>query len=161
MTRQELKDVISRAFSDVQLGSGIGLWEGDAIDDYRSEAEQTIARLRDEKLDWSRISADSLYRCEVSLCYFDAEGMRFHLPAFLLAEIDGELNSGPLFHLTSLDEFALSKFALFTVEQRRAVVAFLRWCLENPDYECSCTEINRALDEYWDAESNLRIRTLP
>lgn len=102
MITQALKDLIAEAFQGVQLGSGVGLWQGEAIDDYKSEAAQAIERLKDEKLDWSKIPDEHLYGCELSLCYFDPEGMRFHLPAFLLAEIDGKTNTGPLFHLTSL-----------------------------------------------------------
>jgi len=151
MITQALKELIAEAFQGVQLGSGVGLWQGEAVDDYKSETEQAIERLKDEKLDWSKIPDEHLYGCEVSLCYFDPEGMRFHLPAFLLAEIDGKTNTGPLFHLTSLDEYALSKFALLTEPQRVSVIAFLRWCLENPDYESSRADIERALREYWEA----------
>jgi len=152
MTSQELKNLISDAFRGVQLGSGIGLWEGEAIDDYKSDGEQTIERLKDEKLDWSRIPADALYRCDASLCYMDAEGVRFHLPAFMVAEIDGKTNSGPVFHLTSLDDYALAKFELLTEQQRFAVIAFLRWCLESRDYEYCYKNIGRALNEYWDVK---------
>ena len=85
---QEMKDIqtqIQDAFTDVVLGEGVGLWQAQGIDDYKSLAECLILRERDEKLDWSKISAKDLNMCNSSLSFFDAQGMHFHLPAFLIA----------------------------------------------------------------------------
>lgn len=36
-------------------------------------------REKDEKDNWERISVEDLNNCRDSLCFMDAEGMRFHL----------------------------------------------------------------------------------
>src|SRR5450631_1381037 len=84
---------IRQAFHDVALGDGTGLWEAQSIDDYEDEKCQSKARSRDEKLDWSRISSDDLKRCDSSLSFFDANGMRFHLPAYMIDRIQRRLLS--------------------------------------------------------------------
>ena len=79
---------IREAFAGVALGDGIGLWQGQALDDYADDAIIAESRSRDETEEWTRLSAGDLNRCHSSLSFFDAAGMRFHLPAFLLSELD-------------------------------------------------------------------------
>jgi hypothetical protein len=55
--------------------------QAQAIDDYEDEATCGRHLQDDEKEDWSRIPIEGLNRCNSSLSFFDAEGMRFHLPA--------------------------------------------------------------------------------
>jgi hypothetical protein len=83
LTKQEVASHIREAFHGVTLGNGIGLLEGQGLDDYEDEATRKAYRERDEKHDWERIPVEALNRCQSSLSFFDAEGMRFHLPAFI------------------------------------------------------------------------------
>lgn len=87
--------LISEAFAGVRLGKGVGLEEGQAIDGYADEETRARYRARDEKEDWSRIPAKRLIDWSSSLSFFDPAGMRFHLPAFLMADLQGR-------HLQSL-----------------------------------------------------------
>src|SRR5690242_3758393 len=98
--KDEILDLIRNAFRGVTLGSGIGLWEGQAIDDYEDAETREKYRQRDEKCDWERLSIEDLNRCQSSLSFFDPEGMRFHLPAFVIAEIEDKMDIGCIFHLT-------------------------------------------------------------
>ncbi len=149
LTKQEVGAHIREAFRGVRLGSGVGLLEGQAIDDYADDATRKAYREQDEKNDWQRISVDALNRCNSSLSFLDAEGMRFHLPAFLIAELNGELNVDPIFHLTQLDDYAKSKLATLSSEQRKAVREFLLFLRDDPDYEFDRPQIERALSDYW------------
>lgn len=151
ITRDELRHAIRQAFAGVVLGDGIGLWEAQAIDDYSDDERRREQRLRDEREDWSRIPAESLRYADSSLSFFDAAGMRFHLPAFLLAELDGSSNGGPLFALTHVWEIRL--FALLSADQRRVVRQLLEWCLEQQEYEYEHDAIRRALTDYWPSVS--------
>ena len=87
---KKISSVIEKAFFCVKLGSGVGLFEGQALDDYESEEEQKRKRERDEEEDWRRIEAKHLNACHSSLSFFDPLGMRFHLPAFICCELRGE-----------------------------------------------------------------------
>lgn len=149
---QEVARAIEAAFADVTLGKGIGLQEGQGLDDY--EAAATCARYRtgDEKEDWHRIPAEALNRCHSSLSFFDAEGMRFHLPAFLLADLRGDYGMGMAFRLTHRWENFEIQFSLLSPEQRRAVRHYLLYIADDPDYQFDRPEILRALNDYWRTE---------
>lgn len=148
MKKEDLINKIKIAFSDVTLGDGIGLWEAQAIDDYEPESVQRKNKQKDKKTDWSSFNYAELQRCRSSLSFFDASGMRFHLPAFLIGSIKGELVD-PVFHLTQLDDYAKSKLTTLNAEQREAVVAYLNWCVQSTEYQFEHVTIKRALDKYW------------
>lgn len=148
MNKESVFNEMKAAFSGVTLGNGVGLWEAQAIDDYESTEVQIRNRGRDEKEDWSRLSYDELQRCHSSLSFFDAEGMRFHLPAYIVASLGNKVDD-PIFHLTQLDDYATSRLAALNHAQRQAIVMYLNWCLEQEEYDFEHPAIRRALSEYW------------
>lgn len=154
--KEEIVTEIREAFRGITLGSGIGLYQAQGIDDYADAATCERYREQDEKQDWEKISADDLNRCYSSPCFFDAEGMRFHLPAFLIAELDGELGVDPLFHLTQLDDYAKSKLVLLSPAQREAVRHFLLFIKDDPRHEFDRQNIEWALAEYWNGDGDRR-----
>ena len=85
--------------------------------------------------------------CNSSLSFFDPKGMRFHLPAYLIAQISGEFD-GLEYRLTQLDG-RRSNFALFSEEQREAVRRFLRFIVTDSDYKDDWKDIQKALAGYW------------
>lgn len=143
-----LIDIVRKAFANVKLDDGIGLWEAQAIDDYEPESTQRAKRATDEKESWGSIPSHELQRCHSSLCFFDAKGMRFHLPAFIVASIRGEVDD-PVFHLTNLDEYSASKLTALNAAQKQAVSEYLTWCSEQEDYDFERPSIKEALDNYW------------
>lgn len=149
MTRAELIDAIRQAFAEVTLEDGIGLHEAQAIDDYEDHWVQKNHRKNDEKQDWNKIPVSQLIACRSSLSFFDAKGMRFHLPAFLIAELEQPLDSGVVFQLTQSDAFSLDRFLLLSSEQTHAVVEFLWAILKDPDYTYDHPQVENALENYW------------
>jgi hypothetical protein len=151
MTQQE-SHVLHRirvAFAGVTLGTGVGLREAQGIDDYADEQTRAAYRSQDEEDDWARISVDDLDSCYSSLSFFDADGMRFHLPAYLVADLNGSLRTASvLFHLCYLAS-AESHFATLTEAQREAVREFLLLRLSDPHWEFDHSMIETALREYW------------
>ena len=97
--RASLISDITSAFAGVRLGGGVGLFEAQGLDDYADAAERKALRERDEKDDWTVLSADALNRANSSLSFFDADGMRFHLPAYLVADLRGDYKFGVVFTL--------------------------------------------------------------
>jgi hypothetical protein len=140
---------IREAFSGVTLGHGVGLQHAQGLDDYEDEETCAKWRLEDEKEDWSRISSHRLNVCNSSLSFFDAEGMRFHLPAHLIADLKGEYGFGMAFCLTHLSDYKEQQFALLTATQRKVVREYLRFILEEPDYEFERPDVERALLGFW------------
>ena len=75
--------------------------------------------------------------------------MRFHLPAFIVANLDNKVDD-PVFHLTQLDDYAKSKLTTLNPAQRKAIVTYLNWCLGKEEYEFEYEPIRKALSEYWE-----------
>jgi hypothetical protein len=146
---QEVARVIEAAFAGVTLGGGVGLQQGQGLDDYADDTTLAAYRENDEKDDWHRIPAEALNHCHSSLSFFDAEGMRFHLPAFLLADLRGDYGMGMAFCLTHRWENFEMLFSLLSSEQRSAVRAYLLHIADDPDYQFDRSDILRALDDYW------------
>jgi hypothetical protein len=146
---QALVALVREAFSSVILEDGIGLREAQGIDDYADEQTCAAYRASDEKLDWSRIPIDELNACYSSLSFFDAKGMRFHLPAFLIAELSGEYHQDMSLQLAYLNDYSIAQYGLLSPAQRAAVRAYLQFILRDPRYGFSHPQVRRALDEYW------------
>jgi hypothetical protein len=140
---------INEVFRDVKLGAGVGLYEGQAIDDYESDEERALKRAKDEKEDWRKIPTTHLNACNSSLSFFDAEGMRFHLPAFICCDLRGEYALELEFSLTGLDDWKKKKFSLLTVAEKAAVAEYLEFLAEDVAGEFSLDAIGKALDEFW------------
>lgn len=138
-------ELIRAAFQGVVLGDGIGLRQADGIDGYLNEQKLAELRSQDEKLDWSAIPSEDLDRYYVSLTFFDADGMRFHLPAYLIADLRGELfMADVLDYLTGG-----SRFNNFSNAQRSAVKEFLWLRLADAASATEHARIEAALLDYW------------
>lgn len=148
---QEVCHAIETAFAGVKLGGGVGLWQAQGIDDHADAGTCAAYRAKDEKKDWRCIPTKALRECNSSLSFFDAEGMRFHLPAYLIADLRGEYGFGMAFCLAHLSDHSIGKFVLLSPEQRAAVRLFLLHILEDRDHKLDRPHIQLALAEYWTA----------
>jgi hypothetical protein len=147
--RDEIIAEVREAFRGVKLGDGVGLHQGQAIDDWEDQATQLSERQKDEKENWEVIPTETLNLCHSSLCFFDAEGMRFHLPAFIIGDLRDELGCDAVFHLTELTDYALSKLTALTVAQHNAIRHYLLLVMNEPNYEFDRPAIESALSTYW------------
>ncbi len=152
-SKDQIIEKIETAFSGVVLGQGTGLFEAQALDDYESEEVQKKRREEDEKINWDSISYEVIQSCHSSLSFFDADGMRFHLPAYIIGSIKGEVDD-PIFHLTHLEDYSKSRLVTLNEKQIKAVMVYLTWCLTEEDYEFEHPGIVRALTEYWEKLPN-------
>ena len=150
---QKVRSLVADAFSGVTLGKGIGLTEAQGLDDYADAGTCAAYRAVDEKQDWRRIPVEALNACYSSLSFFDAEGMRFHLPAFLIADLDGAYHQEMSFLLAFLNDYSIGQFALLSPAQRNAVRAYLLFLLGEENRAFSHPHIVRALEEYWTGQS--------
>jgi len=103
-----------------------------------------------------------------ALCFFSDEAFRFYLPAYLIADVDGKLNThDPVFYLTHglTDEgrgervnprrygertwFDVQghKFAVFDRKQARAIMSYLELKRETEEFQRDA--IDQAIANYW------------
>lgn len=156
-TAERVREIISETFKDVKLGNGVGLKKANGLDDRVDTITFTELRATDEKGDWRKIPVSELNRCHSSLSFFDAEGVRFHLPAFLIAELNGDdlANRGSycfdmVSRLTNITDWQENKFSLLSKQQRDAVREFLNCAIEDEESQHHLTSIIKVLLEgYW------------
>ena len=143
---------IEAAFTNTQLGNGIGLFEANGLDDYAADVELRRLRESDEKHDWKRISVVDLAKCYCSPTFFDPQGFVFHLPAFLIAELNNKHPYGFIDRLYAADGHPKGWRVLLTSEQRDAIIATLELIREHPNYQHEMDDIDASIDRYRDAK---------
>lgn len=173
MTKDELITAIRRAFKHVTLDNGIGLWETYGIDFYEYSPQMMLElKLKDERVNWENIPYKDLVACESSLAFFDAKGMRFCLPKFLLCDIlskelyaEQGIESPEVLFTLSHDTYQENRFSLFDRPQIQCIIDFLEYklaeievqreeALKNEDYlalfyvENDCPQLREAIDEW-------------
>lgn len=162
-----LRNVIRAAFRDTSYPGDDCLRRG-------NEGEEPFL-LEDEfkgRTDWQTLDARFLDQAPdgfaTALSFFSAAAFHFYLPAYLIADIDGKLQSvDPVFHLCfGLDDANASKpvnpqrygewtwfeeaqrrMEPFTAAQAAAVVAYLRHQAGRDDFQREMIE--QALNSYW------------
>jgi hypothetical protein len=148
--KKRISELVRDAFEGITLGHGVGLRQADGLEDYADDQTLAEYRAQDEKDDWSAIPVGDLNRYQFSPCFFDAEGMRFHLPAYLIADLEGCLtHTDILFHLVHFDILGFTRYELLTDLQRQAVREFLLLCLKDHEHRFVHEEIEKALKDYW------------
>ncbi len=126
------------------------------------------------KRDWAALTPAFLNAHSAALSFFSREGLRFFLPAYLLADVDGALRVvDPVFHLTyyftdagrrevlklakvyrkegeghrTWFEHGVERFAEFRAAEAAAIVAYLTWKAEEDEF--ARPAIEEALVNYW------------
>ena len=144
-----LIETIRAAFKDVTLEDGVGLFEAQGLDDYKTPEACHELKQKDVKRNWEAIPAADLNQCYSSLSFFDPKGMRFHLPAFLIADLKGKYNFDLVFTLAHLNDYSKSRFSELSPDQRRAVRAYLSHVRDTEVYALDRPQIDCSLKEYW------------
>jgi hypothetical protein len=165
MTKNELIIQIRTAYKDIKLEDGIGLWEGQGLDDYAGEEEILKLRSKDERNNWDNIPYEDIAYASSSLSFFDAKGMRFCLPKFLIFnllsdEIFKEIGLQAPDVIFTLgynlgDEYQQARFSLFDKHQIETIIHFLEYkvgriVVTDSEYATDYVylEIIRTLDEW-------------
>jgi hypothetical protein len=147
---KSVEQYVRAAFGGVTLGCGIGLREADACDDGMTPEGRSAVRMEDEKLSWSLISFEDLHRHgQFGWAYLDAESLRFHLPAFILADIydesDGDLPRRLIEPSPQRDRL----YSILNADQRMAVRKFLLFALTDSFYDSEHELIRQGLEGCW------------
>ena len=140
---------ICGTFKGVKLKDGVGLNEAQGLDDYEDKTTCKKLRGKDEKDEWQKIPPKELNRCNSSLSFFDPKGMRFHLPAFMIADIKDEFDYGMAFCLSDLSDYSEKQFSILAPEERKVVKLFLEYMCKNEEYSFEWPNIQRSVEAYW------------
>jgi hypothetical protein len=171
--REAVKDLVRRAFATVERPGNwalVGSTEGFEPD--------RVAQEFQDKDDWRTMDAAFLDQSpgglSSALSFLSDEAFRYFLPAFLLADLDDNLDAvDPVFHLCHglTDDTKLQrvnprrygdrtwldsrrhKFAVFTETEARAIVGYLRYRQARDSFDSE--RIVQALTNYWLARAGL------
>ena len=124
--------------------------------------------------DWRTLDAGFLDRAPdgygSALSFFSAEALRYYLPAFLIADVRGQLqHTDPLFHLWhgltddlrtrpvnprrygqwTWFEAISARFSGFTTAEADAIVSYLRYKAAHDDLGLDQPKIDQAIRNYW------------
>lgn len=84
-----------------------------------------------------------------ALSFFSNEALQFYLPAYLIADLKGQLEyTYPYYHLTLYLDPS-SRFSIFNKEQATAIVAYLTTIRDEDENELERPMIDDALIDYW------------
>ncbi len=148
----EMLQLVNAAFADVRLGGGVSLRETLVVDNHGTTEQRLLARRADETLDWHRVVSDpELTRLAYigGIAFYDPEGMRFHLPAYLSLAITRfeERDAGNVLEvlMNTLTRSTIQtdeRFSLLNQTQRRCiseVLSYLRatYELESPKLDAA------------------------
>lgn len=168
-----LKSEIAKAFSNV-------IYPGDWCLKGSTEGEEPYLLEKEfkGKTDWRTLAPEFLDQAPggfgSALSFFSDEAFRFFLPAYLIADVDGKLEScdvayylaGKLQKKPEESEllnpkrygdrtwwdYATFRLSVFNREQCSVISQYLRFKLEFPDSDEFV--IKKALQNYWDPRSN-------
>jgi len=148
--QNQIINIIRKAYYGVILEDGIGLKEAQGLDDNKDELSCAKYRALDEKKDWAKISTTDLVKHHSSLNFFDAKGLRFHLPAFLIAAIEGTMTFETICHLTNISDlnFYKSRYSILNKSQKKAVEVFLWDILNNEKFKNLSESVLFVIENY-------------
>jgi hypothetical protein len=163
----QIKARIISAFSSVERPGNWALRSSN-----EGEEPYLVEKEFQDKQDWRTIDPAFLDQAPdgfaSALNFFSDEAFRYFLPAYLLADLDGKLDSvDPVFHLChGLDNASRAepvntrrfgsrtwfdeqrhRFSAFTVAEAGAILAYLRFKAEHE--EVNRCEIEEAIANYW------------
>ncbi len=130
--------LIDDAFGHLRRGDGMRVYEAELADDYGQESERNAPRKHDTYQSWHGIDDDVISTFYSVLSFFDPEGFRFHLPAYMTwtlknyADADSNTPSSTIFALMrygrgdELRGWQDTRYEVFDQPQRAAIAAFLR-----------------------------------
>lgn len=139
---------IRNAFRSVQLGDGIGLYEANGMDDYAGEVELTRLRELDEKLHWEHLDAKLLTQYYSAPSFFDPLGFVFHLPAFLIAELEDNHEFAFIDRLVEKRPATGSWINLLTPRQADSLVNVLSLVKQHPFYFHDAKKFDHAIKRF-------------
>lgn len=125
---------INDAFTGLSLGDGTGLLEAKGLDDYATTEELVALRSRDEQSDWRRIDVETLNRCYAAPTFMNPRGFIFHLPAFLIAELNDNFDYGFIDRMIDPDSLPSAWIDLLNPAQSTVIADVLRLIADHPDY---------------------------
>ncbi|GLS27229.1 DUF6714 family protein [Marinibactrum halimedae] len=148
--RESLILDIEKAFKNVCLGEGIGVFEANAIDDFSSEEIKGSQREKDVRDNWKLIPDDVIDEHYHSLSFMDDDGFRFAIPSFMIFSLKYFDSSAS----AAIDAtiFTLAKtrdWGFLSAEQKRVIASFLKYIVIEAENHVDTFQASLAYENIW------------
>lgn len=158
LQKDEIKNVIETAFSEVILDGGISLEQTKVIDNYgRGFTDEEFSALPSKEVtnNWKEIPISQLDEAEC-LAHFDRKGFKYYIPALMLRLLENYdptsmMTIGTLSILYPKTETWAYLYSLLTQQQYKAIALYLQalpYLVELDAFE-DRKIVERAFNKYW------------
>ena len=159
MKKKELIALIEEAFEGVPQPEAITLHVAQAHDDYDYD-NNSFHREKDFIGAWNNVPTEHLAKCRDALCYLDASGMRYYLPAYMIWVLKNfgklDIDDNVLYSFDNrsdddeLGDYFKERFSLFDAKQMRACALFVKYCAEeDPEDLIDVDFAKNNYDRFW------------
>lgn len=157
LQKEEIKNVIENAFSNVTLDGGISLEQTKVIDNYgRGVTDKEFAALPKKEVtdNWQEIPIYLLNEADC-LAHFDRKGFRYYIPALMLRLLENYDSSSMMTIETLSILYPKSEgweylYSLLDEQQKQAVALYLEILPNLVNlYTENKTAVERAFNKYW------------
>jgi hypothetical protein len=142
MFSESIDDIIAAieaAFDGVPRGRGVTLHEAEVIDAYGSDAQRRKARKHDSERRWQDVPDEQIEEHYSILCFLDAEGFRYYIPAYMIWSLRNYRTSQSASSDWTIYAFSHNaakqdaRVSLLNLHQRGAICRFLRYFAESDE----------------------------
>ncbi|HMQ62540.1 MAG TPA: hypothetical protein PKE06_17815 [Flavilitoribacter sp.] len=156
---KQLLSLISEAFSGVHLEDGVSLHKTIYLDNYGDISEEVARAIEnDERHDWQKLVHDPEFlnvHGIGGISFFDAKGLRFHLPAYLTVAITHpveEVTDSLLFTLTAKSDYNVNRLEILDASMKACIAEVLGYLRTLPEFEFDWKKIDAVLPFYRNGE---------
>ena len=154
----ELVAEIHAAFGQARLGDGLSLHQAWAMELLQPPEDVLAARALDTEQRWQDIPDDKVEEFHFALTFMDPEGLRFHLPRFMVFSLEHPGLDSPAvdaavyacdFGDESMEQEVLKQFNAMSRRQMRMIAKFLMHVAEASDEHYDTMVAAIAVDAFW------------
>ncbi len=148
---------IHAVFGEAELGDGLSLHQAGAMDLMLTAEEVELSRRLDSETRWQDIPDSKVEEFHYALTFMDPEGLRFHLPRFMVYSLehpglDSPAVDAAVYACDFGDDMAdevLAQFNAMSRRQMRTIANFLVFVAESKDEDYDVLVAAMAVESFW------------
>jgi hypothetical protein len=148
---------VHAVFGKVELGDGLSLHQAGAMDLMLTPEEVRQSRRLDPETRWQDIPDSKVEEFHYALTFMDPEGMRFHLPRFIVYSLEHPGLDSPAVDAAvyacdfgdDVDDQVLGQFNAMSRRQMRTIANFLVFVAESKDEDYDVLVAAMAVESFW------------
>ncbi|CAN5820391.1 hypothetical protein BH23ACT12_BH23ACT12_02140 [soil metagenome] len=153
----DLIEQINAVFGRVELGDGLSLHQARAMDRLQPPEDVLEARPLDREDRWQEISDGKVEEFHYALTFMDPEGLRFHLPRFMVFALEHPGLDSPAIDAAvyacdfgdEMDQDVVAQFNAMSRTQMKTIAGFLAHITESSDKDYDTMVAAIALESFW------------